>query len=55
MTPHIIQVERWHDTGMAFLRVRDGDAPEGIKRCTDAELPQTRSMLWLTSRLMCRC
>jgi len=36
MTPHIIQVERWHDTGMAFLRVRDGDAPEtNVIRCID--------------------
>jgi len=36
MIPHIIQVERWHDTGMAFLRVRDGDAPEtNVIRCID--------------------
>ena len=36
MTSHIIQIERWHDTGMAFLRVRDGDAPEtNVIRCID--------------------
>jgi hypothetical protein len=36
MASHIIQVERWNETGWAFLRVRDGDAPEtNVIRCID--------------------
>ena len=36
MVSHIIQVERWNETGWAFLRVRDGDAPEtNVIRCID--------------------
>jgi hypothetical protein len=36
MVSHITQVERWNETGWAFLRVRDGDAPEtNVIRCID--------------------
>jgi len=36
MASHIIQAERWDETGWAFLRVRDGDAPEtNVIRCID--------------------
>jgi len=41
MTGHTIQVERWNDTGWAFLRTRDGDAPEmsdGILRVIDSNI-----------------
>ena len=31
MVSHIIQVERWNDTGMAFVRSRASDAPEADK------------------------
>jgi hypothetical protein len=36
MTSLIVQVERWNETGWAFIRVRDGDAPEtNVIRCID--------------------
>jgi hypothetical protein len=36
MASHIIQIERWSGTDMAFIRVRDGDAPEtNVIRCID--------------------
>jgi hypothetical protein len=40
MVGHTVQVERWDDTGWAFLRVRDGDAPEmtDVIRCIDYNL-----------------
>jgi hypothetical protein len=39
MTSHIIQIERWHDTGMAFLRTRNSNAPDmDVIRCLDRDL-----------------
>jgi len=38
MSGHTVQVERWNDTGWAFLRTRDGDEPvmsDGILRVID--------------------
>jgi hypothetical protein len=34
-----VQIERWNDVGWAFLRVRDGDAPEtNVIRCIDPNI-----------------
>jgi hypothetical protein len=39
MTSLIVQVERWNDTGWAFIRVRNSDAPEtNVTRCIDPNL-----------------
>jgi len=47
MTGHTIQVERWNDTGWAFLRTRDGDEPvmsDGILRVVDVHIFRTTSI-----------
>jgi len=39
MASHIIQVERWNETGWAFLRTRNSDAPDmDVIRCLDRDL-----------------
>jgi hypothetical protein len=45
MTSHTVQVERWNDTGWAFLRVCDGDAPEtNVIRCIDYNIFRDTSL-----------
>jgi len=39
MASHIIQVERWNETGWAFLRTRNSNAPDmDVIRCLDRDL-----------------
>ena len=39
MVSHIIQVERWNETGWAFLRTRNSNAPDmDVIRCLDRDL-----------------